>query len=79
MITVAGEGGAQAAVAELSTVWGVLALIISSKQSYHHCRASPQPPAPTHRQWVMDRDEPPRGAALVGYLHSPGEGAHLKA
>lgn len=71
MITVAGEGGAQAAVAELSTIRGILALTITGEKSYHHCRASPS--APTCRQWVMDRDEPPQGAAL------PGEGVDLKA
>lgn len=42
MITVAGEGGAQAAVAELSTIWGILALAITGKQPYHHCRVSLQ-------------------------------------
>lgn len=42
MITVAGEGGAQAAVAGLSTIWGILALAITGEQSYHHCRASLQ-------------------------------------
>lgn len=54
IITVAGEGGAQA---ELSTIQGVLVLTITDRQSYHHCRASPQPSAPVLGQWVMERDE----------------------
>lgn len=60
-------------MAELSTIRGILALTITGEQSYHHHRASLQPSAPTLRQWVMQRDEPPRAAALAG------EGVELEA
>lgn len=72
MITVAGEGGAQAAVAGLSTIWGILALAITGEQSYHHCRASLQLQPSGSGSWTGIQGWAPCGAALAG------EGVELK-